>query len=139
MVTTSKVFSQTIDIAISYGLREVQIYLAKQYNRELTRSVPVFSENVVENSTFYVATKTGVPRPSSFIPIFPTNPCGTKWGPLKLSRCRSKIALLRHAEGLVTPIPLLLTIHRSNSSVQSRIRVKTSAILKNISKELLKH
>ena len=139
MVTTSKVFSQTIDIAISYGLREVQIHLAKQYNKELTRSLTAFTENLAENSTFCKATKTGVPRPSSFVFLFPTSPCIKKWGPLKLIRCKKKINLLRSANGLVTAIPLLPTIHKSNNSVQSRIRVKTSAILKDINKELLKH
>ncbi len=131
--------SQTPDVAISYVLREIQIQLAKEYNKELSKSLPKFTEYSIENTVFHKATKTGSNRPSSFFYTFPNNPCITKWGPLKLSRCRMKIALLRRADRLARAIPLTPTTYSSTSAVKNRIMVKTNSILKEINKELLNY
>lgn len=134
-----KVMSQTPDVAISYGLREYQIILAQEYNKELSKSLPKFAEYVVENTIFYEATKTGTAKASSFTYNFPANPCsGTKyWGPIKLSRCRKKIALLKLADELVRSIPSTSTTYSTISAVNSRITLKASSILRDINKELL--
>lgn len=137
---------QTIDVAISYILREVQIHLAKEYNKELSRSLPKFTEYAAENTVFYKATKIGSTKPSSFSVTFPVNPCWNPTNPrkiplnpLKVSRCRQKINLLRSADRLVRLTPLLTTSYTPKSAVQSNIMVKTNSILRDINTELLKH
>lgn len=137
-----RAMSQTADIAISYVLREVQIHLAKEYNKELSRSLPKFTEYSIENALFYRATKTGSIRGSSFLYTFPTNPCATillPINPLKLTRCRKKIKLLKFADRLVRSIPLTTTEYTPKSAVQSNIMVKTNSILRDINIKLLKH
>ena len=142
----SKLMSQTPDVAISYVLREIQIHLAKEYNKELTRSLPRFIEYATESAVFYKATKISSKKSSSFFVIFPVNPCWNPTNPLKMplnplkvSRCRKKINLLRFADRLVRLTPLLTTSYASKSAVQSNIMVKTNSILRDINTELLQH
>ena len=139
MLGLFKATSQTADVAISYVLREVQISLAKEYNKELGKSLIKFTEYSAENLVFYETTKLGSTRASTYLFTFPTNPCISKWGPLKFSRCQKKITLLNEANTLVRLIPMTNTTYTPKSAVQSRIMVKTNTILKNINKELLKH
>lgn len=143
---TSNVMSQTADIAISYILREVQIQLAKEYKKELTRSFPKFTEYALESTVFYEATKTRTTKTSSFSYTFPVNPCWNPknplkmpFNPLKIKRCRQKIRLLKFADRLVRSIPLTSTTYTPKSAVQSNIMVKTNSILRDLNKELLKH
>lgn len=141
-----KGMTQTADIAISYTLREVQIYLAKEYNKELTRSSKKFTVYSSANATFYEFTKIGSRKPNSFVVDFPINPCWNPTNPLKMPlnplkvrRCRQKIALLRFADRLVRSTPILITSYTPKSAVQSNIMVKSNSILRDINKELLKH
>jgi hypothetical protein len=135
-----KVMSQNPDVAASYIAREIQIILAQEYNKELSNSLPKFIEYAVENAIFYEATKTGTTKPSSFMYSFPTDVCNSSknWGPIKLGRCRKKIALLRLTDKLVRSIPLTNTDYNAISAVKSRIVLKASSILRDINKELLK-
>jgi hypothetical protein len=133
----SKVISQTADISISYASREIQISLAKEYNKELSNSLPKFAEYAAVNTTFYEATKTGTATTSSFAYAFPKNPCSSCWGLIKLSRCRKKISLLQLTDRLVRSIPLTNTDYNQISAVKSRITLKAGSILREINKELL--
>lgn len=142
MTTVSKVLSQTADVGTSYILREIQIVLAEEYNKELSKSLPKFSEYVAENVIFYQATKTGVSRLSSFSVTFPTNPCGVTnnigyLNPLKKTRCEKKNSLLRLTNQLVISIQSTKTDYNPVSAVKSRITLKASSILRDINKELL--
>ena len=141
-----KGMTQTSDIAISYILREAQIHLAKEYNKELTRSLPKFTEYAAENTTFYKLTKIGSTKPNSFVVNFPKNPCWNPlnplkmpFNPLKVSRCRKKINLLRFADKLVRSTPSLTSSYTPKSAEHSNIMVKTNSILRDINTELLKH
>lgn len=136
-----RVMSQTPDVAISYGLREYQIYLAKEYNEELSKSLKKFIEYSILNTTFYKLTTIGETKTSSFAFTFPSNPCGNYkyWGPLKLRRCREKIELLKLTDKLVRSIPKTDTDYSQISTVRSRITIKTSSILRDIDTELLKN
>lgn len=145
-VGVSKVMTQTPDVAISYILREVQIKLAKQYNKELNKSKSKFSEYTLINTGFYIATKTGSRTPSSFDIAFPTNPCWDPTNPLKMPlnplkvrRCRQKIKLLRFADRLVRSSPLITTSYPTKNAVRSNIMVKTNSILRDINTQLLEH
>ncbi|MFB3390088.1 hypothetical protein [Flavobacterium sp. LAR06] len=135
----SKVMSQTADITYSYILREIQIVLAEEYNKELSRSLPKFTEYVLENTFFYQATKIGETRRSSFSFTFPIDPCGNTiyLNPLKKTRCEKKIAFLRLTDELVKSIPLTNTNYNPETAVKNRITVKVSSILRDINKELL--
>lgn len=135
----SEVQSQNADAVVSHALREVQIQLAKEYSKELSKSLPKFTEYLIENTLFYETPKARNIRSSSFSFSFPNNPCILKWGPVKLRRCRKKIALLRVADDLVRDIPATNTSYTPKSAVQSNIMVKTNSILKDINTELLKH
>lgn len=134
-----KVMAQTADVGISYGLREYQIILAQEYNEELSKSWPKFTEYALENTSFYEATKTGTARASSFKYDFPSDPCsGIKYlFPIKASRCRKKIALLTLADKIVRSIPSTSTSYSTISAVNTRITLKASSILRDINKELL--
>lgn len=141
-----KGMTQTPDVAISYVLRELQIHLAKEYNKELNRSLTKFTEYATESSVFYLATKIGSTKQNSFVVNFPINPCWNPTNPLKMPlnplkvrRCRQKIDLLRFADRLVKSTPLLTTSYTPKSAVQSNIMVKTNSILRDINTELLKH
>jgi hypothetical protein len=131
--------SQNPDAVVSHALREVQIQLAKEYSKELTRGIPKFTEYAVENTFFYEATKARTRNSSSFSFDFPSNPCISKWGPLKLARCLEKINLLRTVNSLVRDVPTTSTSYSPKSAVQSNIMVKTNSILRDINTELLKH
>lgn len=146
IIGTSKLMSQTYDVAISYVLREVQIHLAKEYNKELARSLPKFTQYALKSAIFYKTTKITSKKSSSFLVTFPTNPCWDPLNPLKMplnplkvTRCRKKIDLLRSAYSLVRKTPLLTTSYTSKSAVQSNIMVKTNSILRDINTELLQH
>lgn len=141
-----KISSQSGDIAISYILRELQIQLAKEYDKELSRSLAKFTEYLTVNTVFYNATKLGTPASSAFNFDFPKEPCKRKWGPLivpmgpiALMRCKKKFNLLEEAYLLVGSIPISSTSYPTKSAVRSRIRIKTSTIRKNINKEVLNH
>lgn len=139
VINFSEAKSQNADAVISHALREVQIRLAKEYNKELTRSIPKFTEYSIENTVFYEATKARNIRSSSFSFTFPSNPCISKWGPVKQLRCQKKIDLLRVADRLARDIPITSTSYSPKSAVQSNIMIKTGSILRDINTELLKH
>jgi hypothetical protein len=139
ILSFSKTNSQNADAVVSHGLREVQIQLAKEYNKELTRSIPKFTEYTLVNTIFYEATKARSRNSSSFSFTFPKSPCISKWGPLKKLRCNKKINLLRVADALVRKIPTTRTSYSPKSAVQSNVMVKTSSVLREINTELLKH
>jgi hypothetical protein len=139
ILSLTKAKSQNPDAVISHALREVQIQLAKEYSKELTRSIPKFTEYAVVNTIFYEATKARTSDSSSFSFDFPSNPCIFKWGPLKLARCLEKINLLRTVNRLVRDIPVTSTSYSPKSAVQSNVMVKTNSILRDINTELLKH
>ncbi|MCX2681926.1 hypothetical protein OOZ15_18385 [Galbibacter sp. EGI 63066] len=129
----TKIMSQTPDVAVSYALREIQILLAKQYDRELRKNLPLFSEYLATNTIFYETTKSrSVRAPSLTYYSFPTNPCIGKWGPIKRNRCIKKVELLRRAKELVSVIPVTATKFTPKSAVQSRVMVKVNSILKEI-------
>ncbi|WP_166923426.1 hypothetical protein [Flavobacterium poyangense] len=136
---TPRLMSQTWDVSISYITREVQIALAKGYNKKLTESTKKITEYYVHNAVFYESTKTRGNRASSFRYSFPSSPCSNykNWGPIKRSRCQKKIALLRQADQLIRSIPLASTSYSDVGAVNSRITFKASSILRDINKELL--
>lgn len=141
LVAVTKGMSQTADVSISYALREVQIDLAKKYNKELSSTLKKVSEYYALNLGAYQATRIRGNRESSFMYSFPSDPCSgyKNWGPLKFNRCRKKIALLKVADKLVRDIPSTSTSYSDISTVNSRITFRASSILRDINKELLKN
>jgi hypothetical protein len=149
-----KISSQNPDVAVSYVARELQIHLAKEYEKEVKKSMKEFRDYAVLNTGFYYATQ-GTRRPSSSSYNFkiPANPCTRKWDPVYLPintiklpmwpfekyKCKLKINLLDQVALLVNNIQRRPTLYSPKSAVLSRIVVKTNAILKNIDIELLKH
>lgn len=132
---------QTPDVALSYALRELQIEYAKKYEKELSKSLPKFSVYAMENTLFYEATAVPSIKITSFSVAFPQNPCSDSknWGPIKLRRCRVKIALLKQTDKLVRSIAETETDFKPIRAVQSRIVLKASSLLKTIHIELLKN
>lgn len=149
-----KISSQNLDVAVSYVARELQIHLAKEYEKEVKKSRTKFLDYFAKNTAFYYATK-GTRRPSSisYILNIPDNLCTRKWDPVYLPintiklpmwpiekfNCKLKIKLLKKVDLLVNNIQRRRTLYSPKSAVLSRIVVKTNAILKNIDIELLKH
>ena len=149
-----KISSQNLDVAVSYVLREVQIHLAKEYEKEVKESMKKFVKYTFLNTAFYYATQgTRRPSSSSYILNIPDNLCTRKWDPVYLPintiklpmwpiekfKCKLKINLLNQVALLVNKIQRRPTLYSPKSAVLSRIVVKTNAILKNIDIELLKH
>jgi hypothetical protein len=149
-----KISSQNLDVAVSFVLREVQIHLAKEYEKEVKKSRTKFLDYFAKNTAFYYATKgTRRPSSSSYILNYPTKPCTRKWHPVYLPinpinlpmwpiekfNCKLKIKLLKAVDSLVNSIQRQPTLYSPKNAVLSRIVVKTNAILKNIDIELLKH
>lgn len=131
--------SQNVDVAVSYLLREAQIYLAKTYSSDIGKSIKKYTEYAATNTTFYELTGIYTNTSSSFDFKFPRNPCITSWGPIKHNRCRKKINLLEDAKELVEDIVTTNTNHPPKSAVQNQIILKANSILRDINKELLNH